>query len=95
MIFVTKFFSNIDDLTPSVNEFDSIVHYIDIPEVWPMITLYSAKAIATPTELAMQIWMAFAITISAFILIKFKLVIQYIHFAIELSAFEWLVWPYG
>jgi hypothetical protein len=28
MIFVTKLFSNIDDLTPSVKEFDSIVHML-------------------------------------------------------------------
>ena len=62
-----------------------------MPDVWPINTLYKANAIAMPTELAMHIWMAFAMINKAFILLKFKLVIQYIHFAIEICAFEWLV----
>ena len=67
MIFVNKRFVDIDDLTPSIKEFDFDFH-IDIPEVWPINTLYKANATAMPTELAMHIWMAFAIMITAFIL---------------------------
>jgi hypothetical protein len=39
-----------------------------MPVAWLVTTLYKANATAMPTELAMQIWMAFAMMITAFIL---------------------------
>jgi len=39
-----------------------------MPVAWLVTTLYNANATAMPTELAMQIWMAFAMMITAFIL---------------------------
>ena len=70
MIFVNKRFVDIDDLTPSIKEFDFDFH-IDMPPTWFVATLYKANAIAMPTELAMHIWMAFAMINKAFILIGF------------------------
>jgi hypothetical protein len=40
-----------------------------MPPTWFVTTLYKANAIAMPTELAMHIWMAFAMMISAFMII--------------------------
>jgi hypothetical protein len=39
-----------------------------MPVAWLVTTLYKANATAMPTELAMQIWMAFARINKAFIL---------------------------
>lgn len=39
-----------------------------MPVAWPTATLYNANATAMPTELAMHIWMAFAMMITAFML---------------------------
>jgi hypothetical protein len=68
MPFVNKFFADIGDLEPPIDELDFEFH-IDIPPVWFVTTLYSANATATPTELAMQIWMAFAMMSATFMLL--------------------------
>lgn len=39
-----------------------------MPVAWLVTTLYKANAIAMPTELAMQIWMAFAMMIATFMI---------------------------
>jgi hypothetical protein len=39
-----------------------------MPPTWFVTTLYKANAIAMPTELAMHIWMAFAMINKAFML---------------------------
>jgi hypothetical protein len=69
--FVNKCFVDIGDLEPPIDELDFYFH-IDIPVTWFVTTLYKANATATPTELAMQIWMAFAIMITAFMLFCFN-----------------------
>lgn len=71
MIFVNKRFVDIDDLTPSIKELDFDFH-IDMPPTWFVTTLYKANAIAMPTELAIHIWMAFAMMITAFMLFVFE-----------------------
>ena len=89
MIFVTKLFSNIDDLTPSVKEFDFDFH-IDMPPTWFVTTLYKANAIAMPTELAIHIWMAFAMINKAFILLKVKFVLNFLHLGIQQGYLSYL-----
>jgi hypothetical protein len=65
---ILHFFADIGDLEPPIDEPDFHFH-IDIPPVWFVTTLYKANAIATPTELAMQIWMAFAMMSASFMLL--------------------------
>jgi hypothetical protein len=52
--FVNKFFADIGDLEPPIDELDFEFH-IDIPVAWFVTTLYKANAIAMPTELAIPI----------------------------------------
>ena len=54
MPFVNKCFADIGDLEPPIDKLDFYFH-IDMPVAWFVTTLYNANAIATPTELAMQI----------------------------------------
>jgi hypothetical protein len=71
MCLIAHLFCHIGDLEPPIDELDFDFH-IDMPVVWFVTTLYSANATAIPTELAMQIWMAFAIIVSAFMLFGFR-----------------------
>jgi hypothetical protein len=43
-----------------------------MPVAWFVTTLYKANATAIPTELAMQIWMAFAMMSASFMIILFE-----------------------
>jgi hypothetical protein len=51
---VNKFFADIGDLEPPIDELDFEFH-IDMPVAWFVTTLYKANATAMPTELAMHI----------------------------------------
>jgi hypothetical protein len=65
------FFADIGDLEPPIDELNLNFH-IDIPFAWFVTTLYNANAIAMPTELAMQIWMAFAMMSASFMLLYLR-----------------------
>jgi hypothetical protein len=64
---VAHLFCHIGDLEPPIDELDFHFH-IDIPVAWFVTTLYKANATAMPTELAMQIWMAFAMMSATFMI---------------------------
>jgi hypothetical protein len=64
---VAHLFCHIGDLEPPIDELDFHFH-IDIPGAWFVTTLYKANATAMPTELAMQIWMAFAMMSATFMI---------------------------
>jgi hypothetical protein len=66
---VFNFLGHIGDLEPPIDELDFEFH-IDMPVAWFVTTLYKANAIAMPTELAIPIWMAFAMMISAFMIFE-------------------------
>jgi hypothetical protein len=67
MPFVNKCFADIGDLEPPIDELNLEFH-IDIPVAWFVTTLYKANATAMPTELAMHIWMAFAMMSATFMI---------------------------
>jgi hypothetical protein len=65
--FALHFLGHIGDLEPPIDELDFEFH-IDMPPVWFVTTLYKANATAMPTELAMHIWMAFAMMSATFMI---------------------------